>query len=423
MLTLQKIIGFFLRKKWLGLLVLAAFFIGVGISTYYRGAISPKQRTDLTVYLKAAEMININRADHIYGIENHRHWHYVYSPLLAILLTPFQRLPLGVNVLMVYLFSVVALLGTLGLSRAFFEKTQPANWQITLSAIFCIPLFLNTLSRAQLGILMLFFTTACFYTYLKNWKFITGLLLGFAITLKISPLSYLIFFFLFKKEWKILTSTFLSLIFFLFIYPSMILGVRQNWELLKIWQDLMSLGSLDKAYTSYLWNELFTPFAADNQSLYAVMTRLVWHSEKAFVGASNNLIRTLTSSFGLLLLALLFWKRLPAKPAASQDRVQLLAEYSLYPMLMLFASPVSQIHHFTNLYLLFLGAILLTPRYPVPSKTHLLLLFSIWITAVFIVMGFILEKPLGYMGVQLWGSMFLWGVVLFSLSKNPGTQT
>jgi len=42
----QKFIEFFFRKKWLGVLLILGLAWGIGISTFYRGAISPKQRTD-----------------------------------------------------------------------------------------------------------------------------------------------------------------------------------------------------------------------------------------------------------------------------------------------------------------------------------------------------------------------------------------
>lgn len=420
MRSVQNFIESFLRRKWLATLVLTALFIAIGASTIYRGAISPKQRTDLTVYLKAAEMININRANHIYGIETNRHWHYVYSPFLAILLTPFEKFPLGINVFFAYLISIGALAGTFVLSTAFSDKSRETAWQITFSSLLCLPLLLNTLSRGQLGILMLFFAALIFYTYLKNWKFVSGFLLALAITLKISPLSFLAFFFLFKKEWKILLSTLFGLLLFVFVFPSCVVGVRQNWELLKMWKDLMAAGSTDQARHHYLWSELFTPFAEDNQSFYAAITRLCWLSEEKFIVASNHGIRLLNSFLGFILLAILFLKKIPAASVQYQDRPRLLAEYSLYPMLMLFVSPVSQVHHFTILFLLFLGALLLQNRYPGKSKDSRVFSVGIWIAAGSLLLGYLMQ-PLAFLGVPLWGSFILWIIVLFYL-KKPSTQ-
>lgn len=418
---IKNLMAFFLKKKGLGLLIALSLVVGVGISTFYRGAISPKQRTDLTVYLKAAEMIPIGRANHIYGIETERHWHYVYSPLLAVLLVPVVKLPLGVNVLLAYLLSIGALAGTLFLSRSCTDKRGEAGWQLTLSSILCLPLFLNTLSRAQFGILMLFFSILVFYCYLKRWKFLAGFLLAFAVTLKISPLAFAVFFFLFKKEWKVLISALLGAALFCFVFPSLVIGFSMNWELLKTWHSLMAIGSSDKAHTIYLWSELFTPFANDNQSLYAVVTRLAWPSEAQFVTGSNVLIRTLTSAIGAFLLGILFFKKLPAKTEKAQDPVGLFAEYSLYPMLMLFASPVTQIHHYTNLYLLFLAALFLLEQTPKNTLTHRSLLISFWVCAFSVFLGYVVE-PLSAWGAPLWGSMLLWSAVFTAVHLGGGQR-
>ncbi len=413
---IQRFIEFFLKRKWLGLLIVLALVTGTGISTFYRGAISPKQRTDLTVYLKASEMIRIGRANHIYGIENARHWHYVYSPFLAVLLLPVVDLPLGINVLLIYLLSIGALAAAFLFSRSCTDKRGGAGWQIALSALLCLPLFLNTLSRAQLGIFMLFFTLFIFYCYLEKWKFLAGFLLALAVTLKISPLAFAVLFFLFKKEWKVLIGALFGLVLFCFVFPSLVVGFQMNWELLKIWQSLMATGSSDKAHTIYLWSELFTPFANDNQSLYAVVTRLAWPSEAQFVTGSNAVIRTATAAVGVLLLGLLFLRKLPAPAAIVRDRAGLFAEYSLYPMLMLFASPVTQVHHYTNLYVLFLAALFLLDGPFQNPLTRRGLLISFWVCALSVFLGYVAE-PLSAWGVPLWGSMLLWTAVLVSIKK------
>ncbi|OGX13240.1 MAG: hypothetical protein A2351_06055 [Omnitrophica bacterium RIFOXYB12_FULL_50_7] len=470
---IQKIIAFFFKRKWLGILLVLGLAWGVGISTFYRGAVSPKQRTDLTVFLKAGEMVHEGRANHIYGIENARHWHYVYPPILAILLAPVSKWPLGATVGLAYLLSIACLVGTILLSRRLPEKarsgfisshnlnndrslrgarqgdaaislyeskiaspsarnditakavretyettSKPAPWQITLAMIFCLPMFLNTLTRGQFGIITLFFMAAVFYNYLKQRKILTGLLLAFAIALKISPLAFLVFFFLLKREWKTLLGTLVGLGLFFFLLPSLAIGFQQNWELLKIWQHLMSISQSDTAYQNYLWGELFTPFAEDNQSLYSVVTRFSWPSEAVFIGHSNALVRFVTSGVGILFLVLPFMKAQKASKVPAQDPLRSFAEFSLFPMIMLFTSPVTQIHHYTVVYFLYLAALMIMDRTPRGSRAHKYLGFSLWACALSLMLGMIFPL-LGYWGIPLWGSIFLWGVVLCYMNKEP----
>lgn len=433
---IRQIIEFFFQKKWLGILLIAGFVWGVGISTFYRGAVSPKQRTDLTVYLKAGEMVAEGRAEQIYEINNARNWRYVYSPLLAILLAPFSKWPIGITVSLAYGLSIVCLAGTIILSRRFPESARPAKtshqdyasvpaspecrpapWQIALAMIFCLPILLNTLTRGQLGIITLFFMAAIFYNYLAERKIVTGLLLALAVALKISPLAFLVFFFLMKREWKILLYTLTGFGLFFVLFPSLAIGFHRNWELLKIWQGLMSISQSDGAYHSYLWAQLFTPFSEDNQSLYAVITRFAWPSEAQFIGYSNAVVRYMTSGLGILFLTLPFLRTRSAVSKTARDPVELLTEFSLFPMLMLFASPVTQIHHYTVTYFLFLATLLWMDRTPRGSWIRKCLCFSLWACALSLTLGMIFSKA-GDWGVPLWGSMLLWGVVLLCLDRK-----
>lgn len=415
---IRKSIEFILKRKWLGILLVLGLVIGIGISTVYRGAISPKQRTDLTVFLIAGQMVQEGRAGHIYGIENKRHWHYVYAPLLAILLAPVSTWPLAATVTLAYLLSLACLVGTVMLSKLLPEKGQPAPWQITLAMLFCLPMFLNTLTRGQLGIITLFLMTSIFYTYISRRKVLTGLLFAFAVSLKITPLAFLFFFFLMKREWKVLAiATAGSLIFF-FVFPSLVIGSAQNWQLLNIWKELMSISQSDDAYKHYLWGELFTPFTEDNQSIYAAVTRFVWPSLTAFIGHSNAVVRWMTSGLGVFLLALPFVPAPRASRPADGTPLRTLAEFSLFPMIMLFTSPVTQIHHYTVIYFLFLVALMMMDSAPRGSWTRRSLGFSLWFCALALTLGMVIPV-VGYWGLPLWGSMLLWGAVLLTLKKEP----
>lgn len=432
MTYIQKFIEFFFKQKWLGILLVLGLAGGIGISTIYRGAISPKQRTDLTVFLKAGEMVAEGRANSMYEIVSKRGWHYVYTPLLAVLLAPVSKWPLGATVAFAYLLSLTCLAGAVLLSRRFPEndcptKTgrqndsnvpeslgcRPAPWQITLAMIFCLPMLLNTLTRGQFGIITLFFMAAIFYNYLKQRIILTGILLALAIALKISPLAFLVFFFLMKREWKILASTIAGFGFFFFLIPSLAIGFHQNWELLNLWKHLMSISQSNAAPQHYLWRELFTPFTDDNQSLYAVATRLIWHSEAHFIRRYSPLVLIITSVLSTLLLALPFITTRKAGPAKSSDPLKQLAEFSLFPMLMLFSSPVTQIHHYTVVYFLFLAALMMQERAPGGSWARKCLGLSIWTCALSLILGMVIPL-IGYWGIPLWGSMLLWVAVLCS---------
>ncbi|OQA55686.1 MAG: hypothetical protein BWY42_01374 [Candidatus Omnitrophica bacterium ADurb.Bin277] len=407
MRRIQMIVEFFFRKKWLGILLVLSLVIGTGISTVYRGAFGPKQRTDLAVYFKAAEMVRIGRANHIYGIETDRNWHYVYSPFLAILLAPVSALPFVVPVTANYLLGLLCLFGVIFLSFRFTSTSEDTRWKVVLAAFLSLPVILNTLTRGQLGLLMLFFQAAILFCYLRNYRILTGLLLSLAVTIKASPLAALFFFFLFRKEWKILASTVFFGAVFSVLYPSVIIGFGQNRELLGIWRNLMAEGSSIAAHRSYLWSELFTPFAEDNQSVYAVLTRFAWKDEASFIAHPSNRVRLLSAGLGLLGMFFLYLQK--GRNGKTRPAEITMTEFSLYPVWMLLFSPVTQIHHYTSLYFLFLAALFLYE----PGKARSRLLgWSLLLSTGLFFSGLIFD-PLAYLGIPMWGSLGLWSVLLF----------
>ena len=83
-------------------------------------------------------------------------------------------------------------------------------------------------------------------------------------------------------------------------------------------------------------------------------------------------------------------------------------------MLMLFSSPVTQFHHYTVVYFLFLAALMIMDRVPLGSRARKSLGFALWTCALSLTLGMIFPA-VGYWGVPLLGSMLLWGVVLYSI--------
>ena len=314
------------------------------------------------------------------------------------------------------MFSIISLIIVWILSFKIIENKKEAAEAILLSSILCVPVFLNTLTRGQLGIFSIFLAISIFLLYIRKYRFLTGLLFSFALVLKISPIAYIGFFFLFRKEWKILLSALFGCFIFICVVPSLVLGFETNWNLILDWTNIMQSSTSSFAHKSYLWGELLTPFASDNQSIYSVLTRTVWSSENEFIKNSNWLIKSvslLLNCLGLFLLWLLSKKK-------CENNALLFAEYSLFPMLMLFASPVSQIHHYTFLYLLFLSSFIVANNITKNVSLKFLILAGVIFGAFSYLFGLIFSE-LSYLGIPLWGSLILWLVLLINIKITGNT--
>lgn len=409
-----------LKKAALFALITATLIIGT--VTVFRAAIFEKSRTDLTVYLRAAEAVVHH--ENIYTVENIRHWHYVYLPLLAILLTPFVSLPLGLIAALWYLLSAGALIGVFRGLQSLFPKHPNSFWIILCVLILSLPPTLNTLVRGQLGAISLYLTLLVFLLDYRGKKFSAGFILGFAIVLKMSPLLILPFYFLINRNWRALLGCGLSGLFFAVIFPSLVLSPELNLKYLLTYFRTLSEASGNSDWKSYLWGELFTPFAEDNQSFYAIATRLFWGNETAYIGHSNSLIRTLNLGLLASLTGLVAWIMIRGKNFATFQfsafkgkawtHVSKFTEYSLLSMVMLFTSPVSQPHHYTPLMLLGTAAFLNIETNPSFKK---ILLGSMAVCFVFFALGMLFD-PLAVLGLPFLGSLLLWMTVFTARLKT-----
>lgn len=404
-------LDFLFKHKKLFFVLLTAGFIALGFSVNHRSKRVPP-RTDFTVFIHAAETLKEGKS--IYQMSTSRSWRYVYFPLLAILLMPFTHLPFLVNVALWYMLSIAAFLGTFQLAARLFPNPRDGLLAAGAAIVMCLPTIFDSFTRGQLGILSLFLAVAVYYLYEKNNKFLAGALLAFAVTLKFSPLLILGGYFLFKREWRVCLGAFLGFLFFILIFPSFIIGFEHNISLLKEYRAVVYNGVTDTEHEELIWHQLVTPFAGDNQSLYAALTRLFWHTDEAMKGHSNLPVHAITLGFAFAALCALFVGACRKTFQISAERKIL--EYGFFPVLMLLAAPVAEMHHYTLLFLLFLPAFVELRN---PATTHARYAFlesGIWLAGGCFLAGY-LERRIGDYGVPVWGVLYFCFVLARPLFK------
>ena len=408
-------IDFLLKHKRIFIWGVAIFFIVMGVVALFRGGIgSPPRRTDLTVFLRGAEAIQ--SGEHLYNVTNARGWNYMYLPLLAILLTPFTQLPLLVNTGIWYILSIASLIGMFYLSARLVQDRRVGRRATLLAALFFLPPLLEVMTRGQIDGIISFFAIAVLSLYLNKKVVWAGILLSFVVALKISPLAPLLVLFIVKREWKMCIAFFLGLFFFVWVYPTVCLGADRNWVLLTQWDSIMNSAVSNLGYKSPLWTQLVSPFAEDNQSLYAVFTRWFWPSEAGLIGHSNIFIKWgVRIGGGVMLAGLAFvsrWKSFPS------DRKQIVLEFSLFTVLMFFVSPVASLHHYIILYVMFLATFLYLEELPQRSGAYQSLMWGAIIAFLSFFLGWCFRQPFGYWGFPVIGTFVYWGVLFVFLVKN-----
>jgi len=407
---------FLLKYRWLLIFSAVTFFGIIGISVMFRGGIGPPpRRTDLTVFLRAAEALQ--SGENIYLVTNARSWSYVYLRLLARLLMPFTILPLLANTVIWYLVSVSAVLGMIFLSSRMIEDRGLGMRAGVMASLLCIPPLLEAFTRAQPDTILTFLAVAVLYFYLNKRLVLAGLILAFAVSMKVSPMVILFVFFLVKKEWKVCAFFCLGIFLFVFALPSLLIGTEQNWFFVTEWNRIMSHAVSDLGHQSHIWRQLVNPFANDNLSLYAVVTRWSWPSESVMVANSNALIRWGIRVFGgFLLLILAFFSR---KKTQETDKKQVVLEYSLFSVIAFFASPVASFHHYVMMYLMFLATFFYLDSLPKGSFAHRALSWGAFISFLFYLLGLASRKPFCLWGLPVLGLLAFWTVLVIFLACDP----
>lgn len=394
------------RKALLAaLIVFVAIF---GVSVLLRGAVGRPYRTDVTVFMRAAQAVDAGQD--IYDAKTERQWNYVYLPLLAVLLKPAAHLPLWVVVPAWYLISMAMLAGTV-ICTARLCKGVPYVWRTAILAlVLSLPATLNTVSRGQLGILSLFFAVLCFLLYQKKRFVLSGFLLGFSIILKISPILFLLGFFVFERAGRVLAGALLAFVLFIFVIPGAVVGWGHNLEYLQTWLEAMRLATSQFAQQSQLWGQLLDPYSEDNQSFYSVLLRLMGPARDQFVQGTDAFVRLLAQAAGGILLAML--SGVMVLRGIKKIKTGRFLEYSLFPMVMLYASPVSEDHHYTVIYLLFAAAFYLLADGKPSLTARKWIEAAIWVCALSLLLGMIFD-PLNFVGAMVWGTLVLWLTLFF----------
>lgn len=408
--------GFFYRRKKLFLIIVTVLLSLLGINALYRSAISDPPRTDLTVFLRAADAVEEN--EEIYDVQNQRHWNYVYLPLLATLLVPFADFPLPLNALLWYLLSAGALCSAFLMLKQFSPEPESGFNAAALAFFLCLPSIINTLVRGQMGVLVLFLAVYVFYLYARGKSIPAGFALAFAVVLKTSPMAPIIFYFAVKREWKLCLSFAAGLVLFVLVIPSLVMGPERNFKSLMEYREVVSEAVSEDGHKSRLWHQLMTPFAEDNQSIYAALSRVLWKSEDDYIADSTKGLRWGVRVLGLALLGALCL--LAVKVPRQGPANAVFAEYSLFCTLMLFISPVSEHHHYTVMALpLYAGLAWiqaggLRPFFRSSMEIGI-------VTAAFgFLFGLIFEE-LSFWGVPVWGNFIFW-MILAAVSFSAGRR-
>lgn len=198
------------------------------------GFVFTRNLIDFPVYYAAGQSLINGRSD-LYAPDFAlgRVMDYRYLPFFLVAFTPLWLIKYSVSAYIWYLLSLIEIAGcVLIISRIFpaFATSKKMWLLVGLSAIQYLVMAVHYGNAHLLAVFLLFVSL---YSFQKGREVIAGLLVAFAITIKLTPILLLPYFAL-KRSWKMLASVCVLLIVINFV-PSVYFGLKGNRELIEGW--------------------------------------------------------------------------------------------------------------------------------------------------------------------------------------------
>jgi Glycosyltransferase family 87 len=229
------------RWERCALILLAALFVLHSLSTGYRSILLTRHMTDLDAFLRGAWAVRTG--GNLYEVADDNGFHYIYPPLLAILLTPFAdppagadaiwRVPFAVSVFLMYAFSVVcAFWASHWLASSLEQRSSdpevrsqaPGCWRWwalrVVPLLLVLPEVLGTLGRGQVNLLLLALLCGAIGAVLRKRSGLAGAFLSGAICLKVLP-AFLLLYPIWRRDLRCLAGCALGLIVGLGVIPAL----------------------------------------------------------------------------------------------------------------------------------------------------------------------------------------------------------
>ncbi len=259
-----------------------------------------------------------------------------------------------------------------------------------------------------------------------GWKWLGGILIAFAVCIKVTPLVFFIYF-LWKRQWHVAGGFLAGLLLGLLLIPAAIFGWTQNLAWLRQWARIMIVPYLKGGHLTYFVGQSIPVFIA---RLIRHVPAFPMHPDRLHPAhyvnvinvsgpASDMIIRMVLIVIGLIGL---WWSR-KVLPTLRDRRYVM--EIGAVAAFMLWASPRTWVPHFVTLILTLLavGMILSDPRMAYITRRRALTALSAAAFLMFLTTDVAkIFGPDGHrwmltIGVSLWASVLLM-LVIFTTRIN-----
>ena len=212
----------------------------------------------------------------------------------------------------------------------------------------------DNLWLGQANIISFFLCVAAIYNHLKDRSWAVGLLIALAISVKLTPVLFLIYF-LYKKDYEVLPWTIGGVFLFMFMVPSVVYGVPKTMIYLQdyVRAVIMPFVNNDVAIrgTTGFWhsNQSIDGFLGRHFTDFGKNNYPIWGLHNLIDPANMTLVQI--KKLGLIIKLFLVAVAALAFTSSKKKNPHLLKfEYALMFLLILFLSPASWLNHFVPVF-------------------------------------------------------------------------
>jgi hypothetical protein len=366
------------------LAALVVFFLVWGVLVEVRAAFLRRRMTDACCFFRAAWMVRTGGP--LYDFTEENGWHYLYPPLLAILLVPLADAPPGVardgllpypvSVAIWYIVSIFFLILAVHVLAAALEQAHapggrpPAGcrrwWALRiLPLLFCLPPVAHTLMRGQTNLLLLALLCGAGAAFVRQRSGWAGLCLAGAICLKIYP-AFLSLFFLWRRDFRALGACAGGLVLGLGLIPLAVFGPARTAAYYQQQARTLLGPALGWGQDRTLGEEILDSTNNDSQSLESALHNTLHLERSRRPRQPSALVRWAARSLALLLTLLTL---LAAGGQRRQDPAGEVLFFGALTVVMLLACPICHTHYLCLTLPLIMA--FLARRYPPDTDLHL----------------------------------------------------
>lgn len=353
------------------------------------------------------------------GVNIYDVYFFPNPPIMPITLYPFMLLPPVADAVAWFSFkcAVAAASFALCLKMARGTPLPVVSWVQGIIALIVARPFMSDLQHGNNNLLILFLVVATLYAWRKGYDAVAGTILAFAITYKVTPGLFLIYF-AWKQQWRVVAYTILGGGTFVLLVPSLVLGPAFTGECSYMW--------FHRTLGPYV-NDGSPGFQEINQSMLGVVMRLLIQETATgryavsqqinFVSWDPKWVLRLVKALSIAwVLGLGFLCRTSTKDRRDP---RLIGEWALVVLTMLFVSERSWKHHYVTILLpvVYLACRLIQPGL---SRTERRVVLASLIGATFLMattsteVGGLFARGQGHKLAQAYGMFFWAGVVLYA---------